>query len=302
LQLLGGKKINSQKFIEANLNRDLEGMADALTEIIEEQGDGIITNRFQREKLAATLGIEEDKLMGIYQTLQANERVTGQTAENLAEQLDNLKKPGEEKPGEDVIATTAEEAAQAASILGTKEKQQLDADLAYTANIVKSFPNQVESISTLSTELIEMQKISLGLSEKFTDLLNTTAGSDGVLALLGIGVGANSLSDLVSDIAGANFNVKQASIEATTVSVSGIDTKNAGDAFFPSAGGNVIWSPKENAIFKPSANDEIAVAPGISNMMSGGGSSPNINVVIQGAGLDELISRIDIRKGERMNG
>jgi hypothetical protein len=127
------------------------------------------------------------------------------------------------------------------------------------------------------------------------------AGSNGVLTLLGGGIVANSIQDLYNNIKGANFNVTEAAIKATTVSISGLDTKNTGDAFFPSAGGNVIWSPKENAIFKPSANDEIAVAPGISNMMSGGGSSPNINVVIQGAGLDELISRIDIRKGERMN-
>jgi len=296
LQLLGGKKINSEKFRQAAVNQDLESMSEALTEIIEQQGESVIKDRFQREALAATLGIEQDKLMGIYQTLQANERVTGQTAENLANQLDNLVDPSVAG-----TATNAEEAAQAASILGTKEKQQLDADLAYTANIVKSFPDQVTAISSLSTELIDMQKISLGLSEKFTDLLNNMAGSDGVLALLGVGVGANSLNDLYNDIKSANFNVNQAAIEATTVSVSGIDTKDAGDAFFPAGGGNVIWSPKENAIFKTSANDEIAVAPGISNAMSGGGSAPNINVVIQGAGLDELISRIDIRKGERMN-
>jgi hypothetical protein len=295
LQLLGGKKINSEKFREAAVNQDLESMSEALTEIIEQQGDAVIKNRFQREALAATLGIEEDKLMGIYQTLQANERVTGKTADDLANQLDNL------TPGAPGVATTADEAAKAASILGTKEQQQLDANLAYTENILTSFPNQVKSIDELSTSLIDMQKKSLSLSGELTSLIDRMAGSNGVLTLLGGGIVANSIQDLYNNIKGANFNVTEAAIKATTVSISGLDTKNTGDAFFPSAGGNVIWSPKENAIFKPSANDEIAVAPGISNMMSGGGSSPNINVVIQGAGLDELISRIDIRKGERMN-
>lgn len=293
LQLLGGKKINSEKFREAAVNQDLESMSEALTEIIEQQGESVIKNRFQREALAATLGIEEDKLMGIYQTLQANERVTGQTAEDLASQLDNLKTG---------TATTAEQAAQQASILGTKEKQQLAADLAYTENIVNSFNDQAAAISELSTEVIDMQKISLGLSGELTNLIKNAAGSDGVLALLGLGVGGVALKDLYDDITGGNINIDQAAIEAKLVSVTGTNTKNAGDAFFPSGGGNVIWSPKENAIFKTSANDEIAVAPGISNMMSGGGSAPNINVVIQGAGLDELISRIDIRKGERING
>lgn len=295
LQLLGGKKINSQKFIEANLNRDLEGMADALTEIIEEQGDLVITDPFKRQALAATLGIEEDKLMDMYQTLQANERVTGITAENLATQLDKL------KPGAPGVATNAEEAAQAASILGTKEKQQLEADLAYTANIVKSFPKQVEKIDELSTSLIALQQKSLGLSERITTSFQALAGSEGVLGVLGGLIIAKQANELVQSITTGNFNVQQAALEATTVNFAGIDTKNAGDAFFPAGGGNVIWSPKENAIFKTSANDEIAVAPGISNAMSGGGSAPNINVVIQGAGLDELISRIDIRKGERMN-
>lgn len=296
LQLLGGKKINSQKFIEANLNRDLEGMADALTEIIEEQGDLVITDPFKRQALANTLGIEEDKLMDMYQTLQANERVTGQSLDAFNQQLDKLK-----QPGEDGIATTADEAAQQASILGTKEKQQLDANIAYTEKILESFPNQVEKIDELSTSLIAMQKKSLGLSDELTKAFDSIVSSDGVLALLGGGIIAKSFNDLFTSVKSGTFNVTEAAIKATTVSFAGIDTKNAGDAFFPSAGGNVIWSPKENAIFKPSANDEIAVAPGISNMMSGGGSSPNINVVIQGAGLDELISRIDIRKGERMN-
>ena len=270
-------------------------MSEALTEIIEQQGESVIKNRFQREALAATLGIEEDKLMAIYQTLQANERVTGKTADDLAKQLD------EAVPGTGT-ATTAEQAAQQASILGTKEKQQLDADLAYTANIVKSFPDQVTAISELSTELIKAQKTSLEFAGDFTAKVDKLAGNDGVLAFLGAGVAANSLNDLVNSIKSGKLNINQAAIEATTVSVTGTNTKDAGDAFFPSGGGNVIWSPKENAIFKTSANDEIAVAPGISNMMSGGGSAPNINVVIQGAGLDELISRIDIRKGERING
>ena len=295
LQLLGGKKINSQKFIEANLNRDLEGMADALTEIIEEQGDLVITDPFKRQALAATLGIEEDKLMDMYQTLQANERVTGQSTDAFAKQFDKVKVPDENVTG------SAEQAAQAASILGTKEKQQLEADLAYTANIVTRFPDQVGKIDELSTSLIKLQEKSLGLAEKITTAFQALAGSEGVLGVLGGLIVGNQAKELGLTIQSGNFNVTEAAIKATTVSFAGIDTKKAGDAFFPSAGGNVIWSPKENAIFKPSANDEIAVAPGISNMMSGGGSSPNINVVIQGAGLDELISRIDIRKGERMN-
>jgi len=293
LQLLGGKKINSEKFREAAVNQDLESMAEALTEIIEQQGEEVIKNRFQREALAATLGIEEDKLMGIYQTLQANERVTGQTAEDLASQLDKL------EPG---TATTAEQAAQSGSILGTKEKQQRDADLAYTADVLRLFNDQAKSISDLSGELIKAQKTSLEFTGDFTDSVKQLTGNDGVLALLGGGIAANSLNDLVKSIKDGKLNIDQAAIEGTYVTVTGANTKDTGDAFFPSGGGNVIWSPKENAIFKTSANDEIAVAPGISNMMSGGGSAPNINVVIQGAGLDELISRIDIRKGERING
>lgn len=304
LQLLGGKKINSEKFRQAAVNRDLEGMADELTNIMKEQGDISELSIFAQRKLADTLGMDTDQLFKMYQTMQANERITGKDIEEFQGEVNNL------DPNAAGTVTTAEEAAQAASILGTKEKQQLAADLAYTRSIVKSFPDQVTTIGDLSTELINMQEISLGLSEKFTSLLDRAAANDGVLALLGIGVGASSINDLIQDITTANLNVNQASIEAKTITINGLDSTSAGDAFFPSNGGNVILSPTEGAIF-PSPNDEIVVAPNAGALAAAGSSTntsnppanynPSFNVIIQGAGLDELIKNIDIRKGERMN-
>ena len=73
-QLLSGKRLVNQqgesltqKFREATLSGDANASADALTEIIESQGDTIKDNFFARKQLAETLGIGEDKLSQMVQ-------------------------------------------------------------------------------------------------------------------------------------------------------------------------------------------------------------------------------------------
>lgn len=309
LQLLGGKKINSEKFREAAVTQNLGDMADALSEIIDQQGDSIITNRFQREKLAETLGIEEDKLMDIYQSLQLNERITGKSMEGYDQALTKGVREAQKFSPAD-LSTSAQEAAEAADIRTTQQKAQEEANIKYTEAVTNLFKEQEKSITDLSNDLLKVNK---DVNTNLTEFANKVANSANADALAdfyaGVSVLKSTWDTIKSIFTGTNATKgSDASIAGQLPQVTEID---GGDGFWPAGTSNMIWSPTENSLFKTSPNDEIAVAPGIGNLAARGGSMdpsnqqvsqvPNVIVNIEGAGLDELISRITIRNGDTMN-
>ena len=295
LQLLGGKKINSEKFRQAAVSQDLNAMSDALTEIIEDQGEGVINNIFQRQALAKQLGIEEDKLLDIYSNLQMNAEMSGMATDEYNKQVDAADKLSR--------STTAEEQADAESVLTIQAEQRNKANLAYTEAINKAVGDQVKHIEDIQQLTTNIQSTTLQMSNELIKLIDEKIGTKNIATLLGFGTLAAAGGEVYDIVTGtANLNADNVYIEGN---IGGTAPKTANDLYISPNQGTIVAGafgafqlPPQDAIM---ASPNIA-APNTNTNTSAVSSMPNIQVVIEGAGLDDLIRKIEMRQTDKLYG
>jgi hypothetical protein len=294
LQLLGGKKINSEKFRQAAVSQDLNAMSDALTEIIEDQGKGVIDNIFQRQALAKQLGIEEDKLLDIYSNLQMNAEMSGKTTDEYNSAVDAADKLSR--------STTAEEQADAESVLTIQAEQRNKANLAYTEAINKAVGDQVKHIEDIQQLTTNIQSTTLQMSNELIKLIDEKIGTKNIATLLGFGTLAAAGGDVYDIVTGtANLNADNVYIEGN---IGGNAPKTANDLYISPNQGTIVAGafgafqlPPQDAIM---ASPNIA-APNTNTNTSAVSSMPNLQVIIEGVGLDDLIRKIEMRDADKMN-
>lgn len=309
LQLLGGKKINSEKFRQAAITQDVNGMADALTEIIESQGEGIMTNIYQRQALSKQLGIEEGQLLEIYANLQTNAAMSGKTTAQYQQQLEAAKDLTEQSK------ITAESQAKAESVLTIQAEQRNKANLQYTKSINNALEEQYKNqdLNPLTKQEKHINDIYnlingeggladtiLDLAPKFQEKLNKLIESETLSTILGAASVGQLAIDAYNDIKNANFNADNVYIEGT---IAGGKTTPANDIFISPSAGTIVAGAF--GAFSLNPGDNIIASPNVENpainTSTQPAASPAINVIIQGNGLDELISKIEMRQSEQLN-
>lgn len=287
LQLLGGKQINSEKFREAAINQDLEGQADALAEIIENQGDGIIDNLYQRQSLAKLLGIEEDQLMKIHANLKANAAISGVSTDAYGKQLDLAKE----------IESTAEKQGKEESKLSIQEQQRNEANLKYTEAINKAVTNQSQHIQKMRGVLDGIQETVLPAVSMLTDQVNTLFSKDTQTGILGITSFIDSAKGLYQKIKTGNLTAETIYITGNIGGTAGT-VKDTGDLYVSSDQQTVVSGPF--GAFSLAKGDGFMASPNIGNGASG---PTNINVSLEmGTGtLDKIVAYVNDAPGNQMN-
>lgn len=285
LQLLSGKRINSEKFRQAAAEQDMNKMADSLRETMDAMGESSLDNIFSRQALAGTLGLEEERLMEIYEHMKNIEKTVGP----VASEFDKINKS---------TADTSKTAEQMAN----DEDKRLQAEILqdslrqkYGQTINATFKDAeaaAEHIQTINNALVAGQDTLVSGAQSLIKLLDNKV----VKTLLGAYTAYNAVSGITS---GSPPVLERAGASSGTVK-----TESANDVYISPAMGNAIYSAKENTLFNLSPRDEVAAAPGLGSMLSNRGvDTPAFNVYVTNKfELDQLITSVDIRRSERMNG
>ena len=170
-QLLSGKRLVNaqgesltQKFREATLSGNASDSADALTEILESQGDVIKDNFFARKQLAETLGIGEDKLA------------------NMLQQRELLAKASADNPeAEKILKLQGDSLATAIKNYSVDGKEATDAQKEALAQLAENRANQMTTdekivlgIEKLTTAVIQRQTFDMGGSAAVVGSVQST--------------------------------------------------------------------------------------------------------------------------------
>jgi len=170
-QLLSGKRLVNaqgesltQKFREATLSGNASDSADALTEILESQGDVIKDNFFARKQLAETLGIGEDKLA------------------NMLQQRELLAKASADNPdAERILKLQGDSLATAIKNYSVDGKEATDAQKEALAQLAENRANQMTTdekivlgIEKLTTAVIQRQTFDMGGSAAVVGSVQST--------------------------------------------------------------------------------------------------------------------------------
>jgi hypothetical protein len=244
-ELITGQQFNLERARSASL------MGDLTTVMKELNNQGVDFNKFSnmnviaQEKMAAALGLSTDEL----------------SDQLLKEQYMNMSR-------EQVVALAGEEVAKRLEAVSAQDKfnaavekmQDAFANIAGgpLGQLAEMMAKTLESSLGLYGILVAIGGISLGktLASIATLALELGFAASGAIATasaISFGLAAVGIIAGIAAMMGAFDDAKQ---EATQM----------GDGFFSK--GKTIISTKEGGLFEPSPNDEIAVAPGIGDMIN----------------------------------
>jgi hypothetical protein len=256
-ELITGQQFNLERARSASL------MGDLTTVMKELNNQGVDFNKFSnmnviaQEKMAAALGLSTDEL----------------SDQLLKEQYMNMSR-------EQVVALAGEEVAKRLEAVSAQDKfnaavekmQDAFANIAGgpLGQIAEMMAKTLESSLGLYGILVAIGGISLGktLASVATLALELGFAASGAIATasaISFGLAAVGIVAGIAAMMGAFDDAKQ---EATQM----------GDGFFSK--GKTIISTKEGGLFETSPNDEIAVAPGIGDMINRS-QNPSTTVVQQ---------------------
>jgi hypothetical protein len=212
---------------------------------------------YQQESLAAAAGMTVEQISKAGQLQQVQSKITGRQIKSLndlsAAELDRL------VTSKDLTEEQAKQIVQENQNASTQEKIALIVDrlsasmdwmLSYVVNpLVTAFEYLAPIITGIATTIAVTMLPALGAA----------AIEAGALAVgaIGAAIGASAGFAAAGIIAGL------------AVAIGGFYAlKSAGDLSIDQNGGPVVMSPRENTIFQGTANDELAMAPGILNTLS----------------------------------
>ena len=244
-ELITGQQFNLERARSASL------MGDLTTVMKELNNQGIDFNKFSnmnviaQEKMAAALGLSTDEL----------------SDQLLKEQYMNMSR-------EQVVALAGEEVAKRLEAVSAQDKfnaavekmQDLFANIAGgpLGQLAEMMAGLLDNSAALSVILgtiagLSMTKLIIGLAGAAVQAGLLATGALTANAAISFGVGT---ALVVAALAAGMVAYSKAQQQATSV----------GDMSY--ANGKTIISTKEGGLFEPSPNDEIAVAPGISDMIN----------------------------------
>lgn len=244
-ELITGQQFNLERARSASL------MGDLTTVMKELNNQGVDFNKFSnmnviaQEKMAAALGLSTDEL----------------SDQLLKEQYMNMSR-------EQVVALAGEEVAKRLEAVSAQDKfnaavekmQDLFAKIAggplgqFAEMVAKLLDNSVILYGVMTAiAAVSFTKLITGLAASAVQAGLLAVGSTAAMSALTLGVAAIAIAGGIAMVAAAMNSAEQ---EATQV----------GDMF--SSKGKTIISTKEGGLFETSPNDEIAVAPGISDMIN----------------------------------
>lgn len=244
-ELITGQQFNLERARSASL------MGDLTTTMKELNNQGIDFNKFSnmnviaQEKVASALGLSTDEL----------------SDQLLKQQYMNMSR-------EQIVALAGEEVANRLEAVNAQDKfnaavekmQDLFANIAGgpLGQLAEMMAGLLDNTWVLSGVLgtiagLSMTKLIIGLAGAAVQAGILTAGAISANAALTFGIGT---AIVVGAIAAGMAAFSSAKQEATQM----------GDGFF--SNGKTIISTKEGGLFETSPNDDIAVAPGIGDMLS----------------------------------
>ena len=256
-ELITGQQFNLERARSASL------MGDLTTVMKELNNQGVDFNKFSnmnviaQEKMAAALGLSTDEL----------------SDQLLKEQYMNMSR-------EQVVALAGEEVAKRLEAVSAQDKfnaavekmQDAFANIAGgpLGQLAELMAKTLESSEGLYSVLLAIAGISLGktlasIATLALELGLASAGAIATASAISFGLAAVGIIAGIAAMMGAFDDAKQ---EATQM----------GDGFFSK--GKTIISTKEGGLFETSPNDEIAVAPGIGDMINRS-QNPSTTVVQQ---------------------
>lgn len=244
-ELITGQQFNLERARSASL------MGDLTTTMKELNNQGIDFNKFSnmnviaQEKVAAALGLSTDEL----------------SDQLLKQQYMNMSR-------EQVVALAGEEVANRLEAVSAQDKfnaavekmQDLFANIAggplgqFAEMMAGLLDNSVVLYGVMTAiAAVSFTKLITGLAASAVQAGLLAVGSTAAMSALTLGVAAIAIAGGIAMVAAAMKNAQQ---EATQM----------GDGFF--SNGKTIISTKEGGLFETSPNDDIAVAPGIGDMLS----------------------------------
>lgn len=244
-ELITGQQFNLERARSASL------MGDLTTTMKELNNQGIDFNKFSnmnviaQEKVASALGLSTDEL----------------SDQLLKQQYMNMSR-------EQIVALAGEEVANRLEAVNAQDKfnaavekmQDLFANIAggplgqFAEMMAGLLDNSVVLYGVMTAiAAVSFTKLITGLAASAVQAGLLAVGSTAAMSALTLGVAAIAIAGGIAMVAAAMKNAQQ---EATQM----------GDGFF--SNGKTIISTKEGGLFETSPNDDIAVAPGIGDMLS----------------------------------
>jgi hypothetical protein len=245
-ELITGRQFNLERARSASLTGDLTTAMKELNNQGIDFNDFSNMNVIAQEKVASALGLQTDE---------------------LSDQL--LKQQYMGMSREQIVAMSGEEVANRIEALSAQDKFNLamekmqDIVGRIVGGPLGQFADMVAKLLENSTVLygvmttiaaISFTKLVAGLAASAVQAGLLAAGSATAMSALTLGVGAIAIAAAITGIAAAYTAFKDDAAEPI------------GDMF--SSKGKTLISTKEGGLFEPSPNDDIAVAPGIGDMIN----------------------------------
>jgi len=255
-ELITGQQFNLERARSASL------MGDLTTTMKELNNQGIDFNKFSnmnviaQEKVAAALGLSTDELSDQLLKQQymnmSREQVVALAGEEVANRLEAVS-------AQDKFNAAVEKMQDLfANIVGGPLGQLAD----FMAKLLDNSVALYGILTALSA--VSFTKLITGLAASAVQAGLLAIGSTAAMSALTLGVAAIAIAGGIAMVAAAINNAQQ---EVTPV----------GDMF--SSKGKTIISTKEGGLFEASPNDDIAVAPGISDII--GNAQTSKTTVVQ---------------------
>jgi hypothetical protein len=284
-ELLLGKDINLEKARQAALNNDLATVAREISNQIGDSAEFSKMNRIQQEALAKSVGMNREDLA---QTLFVQEQLVGATGEQAEkkEELINasIKAIGleatQKKLAEDGVKGLQNQQSQAERLANTMDKLK---------EVFVSVAEPILAIGMALTPVVELIGFLVSGIMSISGAIGGALGSmremgvagailGGILAVMAAAAAFFALS--IIPVVGPALGIAAglAIIGAYAKAVTSTESAQPAGDMFSAAKGKTMVSPAEGGLFELSDNDEFAAAPGLGQMLGGGG---NTNTIVE---------------------
>ena len=282
-ELLLGKDINLEKARQAALNNDLATVAREISNQIGDSAEFSKMNRIQQEALAKSVGMNREDLA---QTLFVQEQLVGATGEQAEkkEELINasIKAIGleatQKKLAEDGVKGLQNQQSQAERLANTMDKLK---------EVFVSVAEPILAIGMALTPVVELIGFLVSGIMSISGAIGGALGSmremgvagailGGILAVMAAAAAFFALS--IIPVVGPALGIAAglAIIGAYAKAVTSTESAQPAGDMFSAAKGKTMVSPAEGGLFELSDNDDFAAAPGLGQMLGGGGNTTTV--------------------------
>ncbi len=282
-ELLLGKDINLEKARQAALNNDLATVAREISNQIGDSAEFSKMNRIQQEALAKSVGMNREDLA---QTLFVQEQLVGATGEQAEkkEELINasIKAIGleatQKKLAEDGVKGLQNQQSQAERLANTMDKlKEVFVSVAEPILAIgMALTPVVELIGFLVSGIMSISGAIGGALGSMREMGAAGAILGGILAVMAAAAAFFALS--IIPVVGPALGIAAglAIIGAYAKAVTSTESAQPAGDMFSAAKGKTMVSPAEGGLFELSDNDDFAAAPGLGQMLGGGGNTTTV--------------------------